>query len=286
MAEGEGTGERTGAEATPDPLAGELRQRVRVAADLPVTLHLADDPAPVGGRCRDVGVSGLCVATRSDVEPEEVRGVTLQLGGAPFRLAARACWQSDVARRGHLLTGLSFEEVPAPALAALERLVAECARGIASFLSSSPDLRGLELEEVVWLAHVTRYREVPLGETVQGADAPSPDAPSPGGGEDDALLVLASGEASLELAAAAGRKLGVVDVGTGAVLGGLGLLGVGRPPCALVAGSALRLLEIDAEAYAHLEVTRPVLARKLAVAALRAHGRRLHALLAVLRGRG
>jgi len=262
--------------AIPTPIdAAELRGAPRVAADLPVELHVGGLPGPLTGRTRDIGVTGLCVATPSVYDYKALRRVAVALPGGRFELGAEARWQRDRRSDRHVLTGISFTETPLDAVDQLWDLVLDAGKRFARFLHAHSDLHGLGMEEALGLAQISRYRDVAPGATLYREKTAEP-------GEDSIFLV-AEGEVVLQLRVRDAREARLARLGPGQMFGGMPLVAECPHAESAVAASAVRLFEIDRLAYAHLCHAKPWLAQRLGMSLARTYTRRLHDGLARLR---
>ena len=261
----------------PGALAGknEIRGTGRVGSDLPVEIHVAELPAPLLARSRDVGVGGLCVATASPFALKSVRRVVVALPSGPLTVDAEGRWQIDSASGDVVLSGLAFVDLSPEAIEALSHYVIETGRGLARFLYAQSDLRDFGLEEILGLAQITRLRDVLTGHLVYRQDTAL-------AGE-DSIFVVASGGVTLQARARGGREVTLARLQPGHVFGGMPLVGDCAHPESAVAECETRLLEIDRDAFRYLEGARPWLAQRLAFAVARTYTRRLHEVLARLR---
>lgn len=261
--------------ARPSLDSHELRGAPRVAADLPVELHLTGLPGPLVGRTRDVGVTGLCVATTSVYDVKSLRRVSLTLPGGRFELAAEGRWQRERRNDRHVLTGIAFTESPLDAVDLLWDLVLDAGKRFARFLHAHSDLHGLGMEEALGLAQISRYRDVAEGTTLYREKTSEP-------GEDSIFLV-AQGEVALQLRVRDAREARLARLGPGEMFGGMPLVAECAHAESAVAATAVRLFEIDRLAYAHLCHAKPWLAQRLGMSLARTYTRRLHDGLSRLR---
>lgn len=262
----------------PVPIASdpaELRGAPRVAADLPIELHVGGLPGSLAARSRDVGVGGVCVATPSPYDYKALRRVVIVLPGGRFALGAEARWQRARRSDRHVLTGISFTEAPLDAIDALWDLVLDAGKRFARFLHAHSDLHGLGMEEALGLAQISRYRDVAAGVTLYREKTAEP-------GEDSIFLV-AEGEVVLQLRVRDARLARLACLGPGQMFGGMPLVAECAHAESAVAASAVRLFEIDRLAYVHLCHAKPWLAQRLGMSLARTYTRRLHDGLARLR---
>lgn len=254
----------------------EVRGSGRVGSDLPVEIHLSDLPAPLPARSRDIGVGGICIATPTVFALKSVRRAVIGLPSGPLALDAEGVWQFDASADDVVLSGLAFLDPPAESIETLSNLVLESGRALARFLYAHSDLKDFGLEEVLGLAQITRFRDVPAGRSVFRQDTTHQ-------GE-DSIFIVARGGVALEAHPRRGREVVLARLGPGRLFGGLPLLGPLTHAESAVAESDTRLLEIDRDAFRYLENARPWLAQRLALAVIRAHAARLHEMLARVRG--
>lgn len=243
----------------------------RVASDVRVDLYARGSSRRLPARARALGVTGVCVETPSVFALASVHRVVVTLPDGRLSLDAAGRWQHEAGPDLGILSGIEFVDPPAEAVEQLWQVVTEGGRALAGFLARS-ELRGLDVEESIALAQLTRTREVRAGRTLYRHDAVRP-------GEDSVFLVR-SGCVALQFRARGAREVTLETLGPGCAFGGWSLLGP-LPPAesALVARDA-ELLEIDRAAFEHLRRTRPWLAERLGAALLGAHAARLRRLLA------
>jgi len=253
----------------------DLRGAPRVAADLPLELHLVGLPGPLVGRTRDVGVTGLCAATTSVYDIKAVRRIVVTLPGGRIELGAEARWQRDRRSDRHVLTGVAFTESPLDAVDLLWDLVLDAGKRFARFLHAHSDLHGLGMEEALGLAQISRYRDV-----VEGATLYREKSAEPG---EDSIFLVAQGEVALQLRIRDSRETRLARLGPGQMFGGMPLVAACPHAESAIATTAARLFEIDRHAYGHLCHAKPWLAQRLAMSLARTYTRRLHDALSRLR---
>lgn len=249
------------------PRGRDSRRSGRVGADLPVQLHGTDFRGTLPARARDLSVGGLCIATHSAFALKSVRRVTLGLPSGPLTLQAEGRWQRDAPSDGVMLSGVEFVEPSPEAVAALKSLVFEIGQSLAQFLSTESELRGLGLEEILGLAHITRLRDVTAGATIYRQDTAHP-------GE-DSIFVVGRGSVIVQVRARNVSEVMLARLGAGQVFGGMPLVGGISHSDSAVADTDARILEIDQDAFSYLKTARPSLAEGLAFAVTHAYRRRL-----------
>lgn len=253
----------------------EIRGSGRVGSDLPVELHVAELPAPLLARSRDIGVGGICVATPSPFALKSVRRVVIALPAGAVTVEAEGRWQVDATGDDLLLSGLAFPAPSAEAIEALSHFVLETGRTLARFLYAQSELRDFGLEEILGLAQITRFCDVNAGHFIYRQDTART-------GE-DSIYVVARGGVCLQARARGAREVTLARLQAGQVFGGMPLVGEATHPESAVAESDCRLLEIDRDSFRYLETARPWLAQRLAFAVARTYTRRLQEILARVR---
>lgn len=223
----------------------------RVAAELPVVLHMGSAAGSLQARTRDVGTAGLCVATPSPFPCASLSRVILELPSGQLSLAAEGRWQQESADEDGILTGVRFIDPPAHAWTSLWKLVQERSREIFSFLSEAGNLP-LDFDERMELSLFTRLRRMPSGRYIYRQGDP---------GLRSVFLVF-GGQVVLETEIR-GRRLTLARLHRGDAFGGLGLLAADPVPESAVAATELQLLEIEPYTARYLEVVRPALARRI-----------------------
>ncbi|CAG0995248.1 hypothetical protein MYXO_02643 [Myxococcaceae bacterium] len=254
---------------------GETRGSVRVGIDAPVELHVAGLPAPLPGRCRDVSVGGVCVATPSVFVLKDLRRIVIGLASGPVRLDAEGRWQFDASADDLVLSGLAFVNPSPDAVEAISRLVLDTGRSLAHFLYSKGELRDLELDEVVGVAQVTRLRDVSAGRYIYRQETAER-------GE-DSIFIVESGSVRLQIRTGSGRDLAIARLEPGQLFGGMPLVCDAPHAETAVADGNVRLLEIHRDVFRYLSRARPWLAHRLSSTVTRVNARRLHQVLARLR---
>lgn len=260
----------------------ELRGTPRVGADYEVELQVGDLPAPLVARTRDVGVTGACVATASPFAIKSLHRVVLHLpagrlspGEGRLSLEAEGRWQRETRTDAAVLTGISFIEPPAKAIDVLWDVVLDAGKELARFLYSHTDLNGMGVEEALGLAQISRYRDVPAGQTLYRQDTARP-------GEDSIFLVM-QGAVLLQVRVRDARETLFARVGPGQIFGGMPLIAEAPHAESAVAESAARLLEIDRDAWNYLRTAKPWLAHRMAASLDRVVARRLRDVLVRVR---
>ena len=264
-----------GSEAGTSAGRNEFRGSGRVGSDLPVELHVAELPAPLLARSRDIGVGGMCIATPSPFAMKSVRRVVIGLPSGHLTVEAEGCWQVDATGNDAILSGITFPSPSPEAVEALTNFVLESARTLARFLYAESELRDFALEEILGLAQITRFCDVTAGRFIYRQDTAQP-------GE-DSIFVIARGQVTLQARTRGTREVTLARLQPGQVFGGMPLVGDASHPESAVAESHCRLLEIDRDAFGYLEKTRPWLAQRLAFAVARTYTKRLHEILGRIR---
>ncbi len=263
---------------TPRPLSGgmDLRGAPRVGADYPVELFVNDLPGPLAGRTRDLGITGLCVATPSVFAIKALHRVVIALpNGERLRAQAEARWQRESASDPSILTGVSLVEPPAEVINALWDVVLDAGKELARFLYAHSDLHGLGVEEALGIAQISRYRDLPPGATIYRQDSSRPG--------DDSIFVVTSGSVLLQVRVRGARETLIARLGPGQMFGGAPLVAESPHPETALADTNVRLLEVDRDAWSYLQSARPWLAQRLASNLNRTVARRLTDVLARVR---
>ncbi len=259
----------------PKPRIQPARPHPRVGVDFPVAVYSADLAGPLAGRARDLSVTGVCVATPSPFAFKSTSRVVLTLPTGPIALEAEGLWQHEVASDDIVLTGLAFREPDRECVEQLWDVILERGKQLTRFLYAGSDLCDLTLEDGMGLAQVTRIRDLAVGNYVyrqDGADV-----------NEDAIWILAQGHIVLQFRVRDVREVPFARLGPGSLLGGLPLT-AGTPHAeSAVADSAIRLLEIDRNAYQFLLTAKPWLALRLAQSVSRVQSQRVRELAARLR---
>lgn len=243
------------------------RRSARVGSDLPVQLYADGFRGPLPARSREIGVAGICIATPSAFALKSVRRVALNLPSGPITLDAEGRWQIDASGDDVVLSGLEFIDPSPVAIESLESLVLETGRKLARFLAAESDLRDLGREEIVGLAHTTRFRDVTAGRSIyrEGTRLPG----------EDSIFIVGTGGVILQTRVRNATEMTVARLRPGQVFGGMPLVADIDHADTAVADTDCRLLEIDREAYRYLVTSRPALAQGLAFAVAHAYGARL-----------
>lgn len=253
----------------------ELRGTPRVGADFEVELHVSDLPAPLVARTRDIGVTGACVATSSPFAIKSLHRVVVHLPAGRLSLEAEGRWQRETKTDSAILTGVSFIEPPASAVDVLWDVVLDAGKELARFLYSHTDLNGMGVEEALGLAQISRYRDVPAGQTIYRQDSARP-------GEDSIFLVT-RGSVLLQVRVRDARETLFARLGPGQIFGGMPLIAEAPHAESAVADSVVRLLEIDRDAWSYLRSAKPWLAHRVASSLDRVVARRLRDVLVRVR---
>lgn len=248
------------------------RSDPRIGADYRVDVLCGDLPGPLAGRTRDLGIGGACVATTSIVSYRSIRRVHLHLPGGVLQLEAEGRWQCEENSERVLLTGVSFVDPPAEAVAQLWDLVLDGGKTLARFLYGHSDLAHFSVDEAVGLAHASRWRRVDAGQFVYRGDVARSGASS--------IFIVYEGEVALALRARGVRDHVIARLGPGRLFGGLSLVAEGLPSESAQAATDLRLLEIHEASFRYLCAAKPWLAHRLAQAVTQVYAQRAGALLA------
>ncbi len=257
------------------PARSEIRSSGRVGTDLPVDLHVSELPAPLPARSRDLGVGGVCIATASPFALKSVRRVVIGLPSGPLTLDAEGRWQVDASGDDVVLSGLAFSNAPPEAIEVLSSFVLDNVAELARFLCGQSELRDFGLEEILGLAQITRFTDVPAGRFLYRQGTAQP--------REDSIYIVASGTICLQARARNAREVTLARLSPGQVLGGMPLLAESPHPESAVAETDCRLLEINRDSFRYLENARPWLAQRLAFAVVRTYTRRLHDVIGRLR---
>ncbi len=249
----------TGAEAiaagerVPSPGAPGLfgpRLGPRVAAYIPIHIHLTHRADTLVARSRDVGIGGVCVATGEEFPILEVQSVSIEFPGRTLSSMARGCWQRRVEDEDAVLSGIQFLDCPLAVRGALAEVVQKRAHEIACFLEESESLSGLDLDDRLELAKFSRLRQVPSNGFVYRASDR----------EIESLFIVYRGSVTIRsnISSVADR---VLPQGHG--FGGRSLIADLPSVETCIAREDTQLLEIDVYAFRFLEFARPVLARRV-----------------------
>ncbi len=255
-------------EAPVDPF--ELRSQSRVGTHFPVRVFSSDFVGALAGHTRDLSVDGTCISTASPFAVESVQRIELMLPGGPLTITAEGCWQREEPADDVLLTGLAFQNLSETAKSSIWKLVIEAGSELARFLHECPQLSELGLEEAMGLAQMTRYREIPAGQTLYRQDTRQQGQ--------DSMFLLTQGTVVLQTRIRNAREVDFFKLGAGDLFGGFPLVADLEHTESAIAETRLGLLEIDDSAYRYLRATRPWLAQRLAAAVLRASAMHLRAM--------
>jgi len=233
----------------------EMRATPRVATNLSAQLAIASLPGLLDCRLRDLGTGGACVQTASPFPLEPLRRLMLPLSDGPLTVDVEGCWQRETLLEGAVLTGMRFLEVDQDALKRIRQFVQESANRLTAFLQEESELSGLEFDEAIDVALLSR-----LGEARPGTYIFHEGDLRLG---QDSIYVLVSGRVVLEAAGAREHELALEVIHTGGVFGGLPLIADVPPPLSAVAATDITLLEIDRNAFRYLERSKPSVAHRL-----------------------
>ncbi len=256
--------------ASPDPL--EARVDPRTGADFPVRLYTSEIRGGLEARSRDLSVGGLCVATATPFAIKAVQRVRLELPGGPLEVAAEGRWQNALPHDDVVMTGLAFVDTPDEVVDRLWDTVLDAAKRFARFIHTRSEIREIGIEGAMGLAQVSRFRNVPAGQTVyrQGPAAPG----------ERSIFLVDRGAVTLRVRVRDVRECDLERLESGALFGGLPLVaGVDHSETAQAEIDS-RILELDERAFLYLSRSRPWLAQRLSQAVTCAYARRLHHLLA------
>ncbi len=222
----------------------------RVAAYIPIQVHLTNQAETLVARSRDVGIGGVCIATREDFPVLEVESVSIEFPGRTLSSMARGCWQRRVEDEDAVLSGIQFVDCSLEVRGALAEMVQKRAHEIACFLEESESLRGLDLDDRLELAKFSRLRQVPANRVVYRASDR----------EIESLFVVFRGSVSIRSAIASVEDRVLPQ---GRSFGGRSLIADLPSIETCTAREDTQLLEIDVYAFRFLEFARPMLARRV-----------------------
>jgi CRP-like cAMP-binding protein len=259
---------------TEDPL--EARATPRVGADFPVQIRSSEFPGGLPGRTRDLSIDGSCIATASPFNIKSVDQVSILLpGGKSLDLRCTGCWQREEPSAQLMLTGLSFDDPSEGDLDSIWNFVLESGKYLARFLMEKSELHELGLDDAMNLSQMTRYRDIPIGQTLYRQDANEP-------GQDSIFLVI-EGSVSLQVRVRNAREVEYARLESGQFFGGLPLLADVPNVDSAVCSTDVRLLEIDRQAFQYIRTAKPWLGYRLGSAMLRISTLRMSQLLARVR---
>jgi len=253
-------------ERVPDPFR---RLAPRVAADYRVVFHLSGLPDPLVARTRDIGTSGLCLATTSPFDFRSITRVIVSLPAGAVSLAAQGRWQRPNADEDGILTGVQFIDPPQEVWGQLWNVVQERSREIFAFLRDAADLP-LNADERMELALFTRLRRLPVGRYVYSQDQ----------ADLHSIFLVFDGQVVLETRIN-GWRFALGRLQRGEAFGGVGLMASVATPESAVAATDLSLLEIEPFTFRYLEVVRPLLARRLRQIVFESFLSRIHDMLEI-----
>ncbi len=237
----------------------EAHATPRMAACVPVRLHLEGLPGPLAARSRDIGTGGVCVETGSPFALSSVERIVLDLPTGKMAFAAKGSWQRAPFVGDGLLTGIQFVSPKPEAIHRLWDFVQVQAKECARFLHEGSELGTLSLDDALEIALRTRVRQVPAGRWIyrQGS-----------AGEDSVFMVL-SGTVAFEMRSRRDPPIRLKPIGVGGAFGGLPLLAEISHPESALAETDTQLLEIARYTFRYLERTKPLLARCVTRALIR-----------------
>lgn len=262
----------------PRPLSNgmDLRGTPRVGVDFAVELYLNDLPGPIAGRTRDLGVTGLCVATPSVFAIKSLhRVIVVTPGGERLRAQAEGRWQRESGSDPSILTGVSFVEPPSEIVNVLWDVVLDAGKELARFLYAHSDLHGLGVEEALGIAQISRFRDLPPGATIYRQNSET--------AGDDSIFLVTQGSVLLQVRVRDARETLIARLGPGQMFGGTPLVAEAPHAESAVADTNVRLLEIDRDAWSYLQAAKPWLAQRLGSSLNRTVARRLSDVLARVR---
>ena len=234
----------------------ERRTAPRTSTRIPVLLKLRGFPDPLPARAVDIGTSGICVSTPSRFLVADLTAVTFELGNDRVTIPAEGRWQRlDNSGRGHV-AGLMFVDVGRSVASALRDFVLDHAAQTARFLLEETALTGLDLDDAIDTALLTRAADYPVGRRIyeQGKER----------SRGDSVFIVEHGSVVLEAQIPGAGRILLDSIDRGAIFAGLPLLTDAAHMESAIASSDLRLIEIDPYSFATLEGTRPRVARRLA----------------------
>lgn len=249
----------------------EARADPRVAVDLPVQLHGADFLAPLPGQAHDIGVGGLCVATRSMFAFRSLRSVALLMPQGPLSLAIEGRWQAHSPSEQVFLTGMAFVEPEPSAVAALWDVVQGASDALGRFLYQHCELRAGGVDDAMGIAQISRLRRVPAGRSIYGQDSSAPG--------DDSIFILREGTVTLHFRFGPADEVTLDRLGPGSVFGGLPIVAQVPNLERAFAREHCTLLEVSRTAHTRLRLAKPLLAQRLTQIAARCHALRVRRLL-------
>ncbi len=237
----------------------EAHATPRMAACVPVRLHLEGLPGPLAARSRDIGTGGVCVETGSPFALSSVERIVLDLPTGKMAFAAKGSWQRAPIVGDGLLTGVQFISPNPEEIHLLWDFVQVQAKERARFLHEGSELGTLSLDDALEIALRTRVRQVPAGRWIyrQGS-----------AGEDSVFMVL-SGTVAFEIPSRRDPPIRLKPIGVGGVFGGLPLLAEISHAESALAETDTQLLEIPRYTFRHFERTKPLLARCVTRALIR-----------------
>jgi len=241
--------------------AGQRRAKPRIAGDIPAALYAEGGEAVIHGTARDLGMGGLCIATRSPFAAGSIVRIALRARAASVSVEVSGLWQEYEDGEKTVLTGFAFGSLSKAERKAISALVSQAIGRIARTLQQTR-LPELGIEDAMAIAELVRFRSFRSGRVVYGNQAHDQHAGS--------LFVVEQGLVSLHLATPPSRRVALALVDQGDLFGGFGLGAPGPFPEVAVAECDSRLLEIHTNTFAFVRRHRPELALQLAVAASRA----------------
>ncbi len=239
----------------------DRRTSPRTCTRVAVQLTLRGFPEPLRGYAVDIGPSGICVSTYSRLPMCDISAVSFALDGEMLCLPAEGRWQRlDNGGRG-MVAGLMFRDVDSVVALRLREFVLDSALETAAFMLDATVLDGLDIDDAVDAALLTRAADYPMGGRIyeQGALRT----------RGDSFFIVQRGAVVQEVGEPGQGRLIVSRIGVGGVFAGLPLLAGAPHAESAIAETELSLLEIDPFSFAALEQTRPRVSRGMIRAALR-----------------
>jgi hypothetical protein len=219
-----------------------------------VTLQL-DGFEPLPARAVDIGPSGICVSTHSRFALSSLKSVSFPLADRNATLPAAGRWQRPDNSGVSFVSGITFLDVAADVAHDLRLFVFGAALQIATFLLEETDLAGLEIDDAIDTALLTRAADYAVGRRIyeQGKFRT----------RGDSVFIVEKGLVVLEVDAPRAGRLVLDRIGKGGIFAGLPLISETPHAESAIAATDLRLIEIDPYNFASLETTRPRVARAL-----------------------
>lgn len=253
----------------PDPLG--LRVAPRVAIDAAVEVHAAGQPGTLPAQLRDLSIGGACIATSSRIDPTRITRVVINFPAGPMTFDARGQWQRDDPNQEQVYTGIAFDLLDSTMEDRLWHMVLDHGRNLAHFLHRHSALGELGVEEAISLSQSSRRREISAGSAIyrQGQETAG----------EDSIFILMEGSVTLEVRVRGVRNVPYARLGPGDLFGGHPLIARLPNPDSAICETDCAFLEIDAESFRYLRMSKPWTALQLASAVLRVSARRLGQLI-------